>query len=71
MGMTVWDLVIEMNEIDSKINKLQDDLKKAAGEYDRNRISKEIDGLYSEFLMKKHQLDRIELQEEYIWGDVY
>lgn len=61
MGMTVWDLVIEMNEIDSKINKLQDDLKKAAGEYDRNRISKEIDGLYSEFLIKKHQLDRIEL----------
>ena len=61
MGMTVWDLVIEMNEIDSKINKLQDDLKKAAGEYDRNRISKEIDGLYSEFLMKKHQLARIEL----------
>lgn len=59
MNKTVYELFMEMAVLESKINKLTEELGQAKDK--AARISVEIDRLYAEFLKNKHQMERIEV----------
>nr|DAX85816.1 MAG TPA: Initiation-control protein YabA, DnaA, DnaN, Zinc finger.7A [Caudoviricetes sp.] len=61
MGKTVYELFMEMAALESKINKLTEELGQAKDKATESRISIEIDRLYAEFLKNKHQMERIEV----------
>ena len=61
MGKTVYELFMEMASLESKINKLTEELGQAKDKATESRISIEIDRLYAEFLKNKHQMERIEI----------
>ncbi len=61
MGKTVYELFMEMAALESKINKLTEELGQAKDKATESRISIEIDRLYAEFLKNKHQMERIEI----------
>lgn len=61
MGKTVYELFMEMAALESKINKLTEELGQAKDKATESRISVEIDRLYAEFLKNKHQMERIEV----------
>lgn len=61
MGKTVYELFMEMAALESKINKLTEELGQAKDKATESRISIEIDRLYAEFLKSKHQMERIEV----------
>lgn len=61
MGKTVYELFMEMASLESKINKLTEELGQAKDKATESRISIEIDRLYAEFLKNKHQMERIEV----------
>ena len=52
---------MEMAALESKINKLTEELGQAKDKATESRISIEIDRLYAEFLKNKHQMERIEV----------
>lgn len=61
MGKTVYELFMEMAALESKINKLTEELGQSKDKATESRISIEIDRLYAEFLKNKHQMERIEV----------
>lgn len=61
MGKTVYELFMEIAALESKINKLNEELGQAKDKATESRISIEIDRLYAEFLKNKHQMERIEV----------
>lgn len=61
MGKTVYELFMEMAALESKINKLTEELGQAKDKATESRISIEIDRLYAEFLKNKHRMERIEV----------
>ena len=61
MGKTVYELFMEMAALESKINKLTEELGQAKDKATESRISIEIDRLYAEFLKNKHPMERIEV----------
>ena len=61
MNKTVYELFMEMAVLESKINKLTEELGQAKDKATESRISIEIDRLYAEFLKNKHQMERIEV----------
>lgn len=61
MNKTVYELFMEMVALESKINKLTEELGQAKDKAAESRISIEIDRLYAEFLKNKHQMERIEV----------
>lgn len=61
MNKTVYELFMEMAALESKINKLTEELGQAKDKATESRISIEIDRLYAEFLKNKHQMERIEV----------
>ena len=61
MGKTVYESFMEIAALESKINKLTEELGQAKDKATESRISIEIDRLYAEFLKNKHQMERIEV----------
>lgn len=57
---TAYDLMKEMVSIDAEIQALNYKLKDKLSDNERLQIERKIDHLYSDFLVLKHRLDRIE-----------
>lgn len=61
MKNNAYEVMKEMWNIDEQIQNLSDKLKKTSQYREREIIEKQIDNLYSDFLMYKHLLESIKV----------
>lgn len=62
MGLkSMWDLYLELREIEEETDRLVMRKSKERDITERNRLDKEIDRLLAKYLEVKHKLEKIEI----------